>query len=144
MKINSLGHVVLKVADLERAEDFYTGLLGFEVCARYDENGMKMIFFSLGNHHDLALFEVPGGEAADDAAGLHHVAFCIGDSVDQLIAARSELDAAGVASDPVDHEVTKSLYLRDPDGNMLELYVDVSDVWRTNPDSIATVRPLAL
>jgi catechol 2,3-dioxygenase len=144
MEIQSLGHVVLKVTDLERAEGFYSGLLGLNVCARYDENGMKMTFFSLGNHHDLALFQVPGGTAVEESAGLHHVAFCIGTTLDQLREAKAHLHAAGIETAPTDHDVTKSLYLHDPDGNMLEVYVDVSDGWRSNPDRIATVKPLAL
>ena len=89
MKVESLGHVVLKVSDLERSEQFYNGVLGMDVCARFDEQGMKMIFFSLGNHHDLALAEVSGDDAAagEQAAGLHHVAFCIGKSLDELVKA---------------------------------------------------------
>ena len=146
MKIESLGHVVIKVTDLQRSEDFYTGILGLEVCARYHENGMKMAFFSLGNHHDLALMEVSGEQSAggDQAVGLYHAAFCIGTSMDQLKAAKAELDAAGIKMSPIDHVVTKSLYLDDPDGNTLELYVDVSDEWRREPQIIANVRPLEL
>lgn len=146
MKVQSLGHVVLKVTDLQRSEQFYNGLLGLPVCARFDENGMKMTFFSLGNHHDLAILEVSGEEAAggDGATGLHHVAFCIGTDIEQLIEARDQLQAAGFKPDPIDHEVTKSLYLDDPDGNNVELYVDVSDVWKREPQRIAQIAPLAL
>jgi len=146
MKIQSLGHVVLKVRDLERSERFYTGLLGMSVSARYDENGMRMTFFTLGNHHDLALMEVSGTAAAggDQAVGLHHVAFCIGESIDQLREAKARLEAADIALMPVDHDVTQSLYFDDPDGNTLELYVDMSEGWRSEPHRIATVKPLAL
>ena len=145
MKVHSLGHVVLKVSDLERSEQFYSGLLGMPVCARFDEDGMKMTFFSLGNHHDLAIAEVGGDEGAgDDAPGLHHVAFCIGQSMDDLIEARDLLQASGLSFMPIDHEVTKSLYLDDPDGNNVELYVDVSDVWKSDPQRIAQIGPLTI
>lgn len=146
MKVESLGHVVLKVSDLERSEQFYNGLLGMPVCARLTEKGMKMTFFSLGNHHDLAIAEVSGEEAAagDQAVGLHHVAFCIGDSLDQLVDAKAHLEAAGVKANPVDHEVTKSLYFSDPDGNNVELYVDASDAWRKEPQRVAQARSLEI
>jgi len=145
MKVQSLGHVVLKVTDLVRSEQFYTGILGMPVCARFDEQGMKMTFFSLGNHHDLALAEVSGEPTAgESAAGLDHVAFCIGTTLEELKAANSELEKVGIAVNPEDHEVTKSLYFDDPDGNTLELYVDVSDVWRKEPQRVAQAKPLEL
>ena len=145
MKVESLGHVVLKVADLERTEQFYSGVLGMPVCARFDEQGMKMTFFSLGNHHDLAVAQVSGQDRGPaDAPGLHHVAFCIGRDIEQLKEAKAHLQAAGIELDPIDHEVTKSLYFDDPDGNNIELYVDVSDVWRDDPQRIAQIAPLAL
>ena len=145
MKVESLGHVVLKVTDLARSEKFYSGILGLPVCARFDEQGMKMTFFSLGNHHDIALAQVSGEDkAGEQAAGLHHVAFRIGDSIDELKEAKVYLEGAGIELHPVDHEVTKSLYFHDPDGNMLEVYVDASDVWRQDPQRVAQVRPLQL
>ena len=101
-----------------RAEAFYGGFLGLPLCARYDENGMKMAFFTLGNHHDFAVSEVapdPSG-AAHAGPGLDHVAFKSGDSLDQLREAKAKLDAAGIEIRPMDHEVTKSLYFHDPDG----------------------------
>ena len=102
MKVHSLGHVVLKVADLERSEKFYSGVLGMSVCARFDQQGMKMTFFSLGNHHDLAIAEVSGEHIAggDQAVGLHHVAFCIGTSLDELVEAKVHLEAAGCHAGP--------------------------------------------
>jgi catechol 2,3-dioxygenase len=146
MKVESLGHVVLRVTDLERSEQFYNGVLGMPVCARFDEQGMKMTFFSLGNHHDLAIAKVSGAEAAagEEGVGLDHVAFCIGTSLDQLVEAKAQLEAAGIVPTPVDHEVTKSLYFNDPDGNTVEVYVDVSDVWREDPQRVAQVQPLEL
>jgi catechol-2,3-dioxygenase len=82
MKINALGHVVLRVTDRERSERFYNGILGLPICARFDEQGMKMAFFTLGNHHDFAVAEVSGegSTQSESAVGLHHVAFNIGTS----------------------------------------------------------------
>ena len=106
MKIQSLGHVVLRVRDMARAERFYSGVLGIPVCAHYDENGMKMAFFTLGNHHDFAVAEVSGEGSTDSesAVGLHHVAFKIGSSLDELREAKTKLEAAGIALRPMDHE----------------------------------------
>jgi catechol 2,3-dioxygenase len=145
MKIKSLGHVVLRVTDRERAERFYGDVLGLPICARYDEGGMKMAFFTLGNHHDFAVMEVTGeGSGGEASVGLHHVAFNIGTTLEELREARDRLGAAGIATTPIDHEVTKSLYFADPDGNGVEVYVDVSDAWRTNPEIVAQVKPLQL
>ena len=146
MQIQALGHVVLRVTDRGRAEKFYSDVLGLPICARYDENGMKMAFFTLGNHHDFAVLEVSGegSTQSQSAVGLHHVAFKIGDSLDQLREAKVKLEAAGLILDPVDHEVTKSLYFKDPDGNGIEVYVDVSDAWRQDPQRVAQGAPLEL
>jgi catechol 2,3-dioxygenase len=146
MKVRSLGHVVLRVTDRERAERFYGGVLGLPVCARLDEGGFKMAFFTLGNHHDFAVMEVTGegSSRSETAVGLHHVAFNIGTTLDELREAKAKLDAAGIATHPIDHEVTKSLYFADPDGNGIEVYVDASDAWRREPQRVAQVMPLEL
>ena len=146
MKIRSLGHVVLRVTNRERAESFYGGVLGLPLCARFDEDGMKMAFFTLGNHHDFAISEVSGEGSArgENAVGLDHVAFKIGDSLDDLREAKKKLEAAGIALTPIDHEVTKSLYFADPDGNGIEFYVDVSDAWRKDPQRVAHAKPFEL
>jgi catechol 2,3-dioxygenase len=145
MRITALGHVVVKVTDQARAEAFYNGVLGLPICAR-SQDGAKMTFFSLGNHHDFAVMEVSGegAKAGDAGAGLHHVAFRIGTRLEELREAKAKLDAAGVASTPIDHEVTNSLYLADPDGNGVELYVDVSDAWRSDPQRVTKIAPLDL
>ena len=146
MKIQRLGHVVLRVADRDRSEKFYSGVLGIPMIARYDENGAKMAFFSLGNHHDLAVSQVSaeGGEASENEVGIDHVAFHIGEGIETLREAKTVLDRAGIVSTPIDHEVTLSLYFKDPDGNGVELYVDASDAWRREPGRVAQARPLTL
>src|SRR5271167_4035736 len=110
MKIRSLGHVVLRVTDRARAERFYGGVLGLPLCARFDERGLKMAFFTLGDHHDFAVLEVTGegSNRSESAVGLHHVAFNIGTTLDELRKAKTKLDAAGIATNPIDHGVTKS------------------------------------
>ena len=146
MKISQLGHVVLRVTDIARAERFYNGILGLPIVTQFEQPGIRMTFFTLGNHHDFALMEVSGEGSSDaeSAVGLHHVAFKIGDSLDQLREAKAYLEAAGVAVNPVDHEVTKSLYMADPDGNGVEVYVDASDVWKREPARVAQLAPLEL
>jgi catechol 2,3-dioxygenase len=146
MKIQSLGHVVLRVTDRDRAEKFYGDVLGLPICARFDEGGFKMAFFTLGNHHDFAVMEVSGDGSgrSETAAGLDHVAFNIGTTLDELREAKAKLDAAGITTKPVDHEVTKSLYFEDPDGNGIEVYIDASDVWRREPERVAQAMPLEL
>jgi catechol 2,3-dioxygenase len=146
MKIQALGHVVVRVKDRARAEKFYNGVLGLPICARFDEGPMKMAFFTLGNHHDFAVMQVSGEgtNQSESAVGLDHVAFKIGKSLDELREAKATLEAAGITSNPVDHEVTKSLYFKDPDGNGVELYVDASDAWRKDPQRVAQLRPLEL
>jgi catechol 2,3-dioxygenase len=143
MKISALGHVVLRVSDLERAERFYGDVLGLPLCARYDENGLKMAFFTLGNHHDFAVMQADG-PIAPATSGLFHVAFKIGDNLDQLREAKAKLEAAGLAVMSMDHEVTKSIYFTDPDGNGIELYVDASDIWRREPGRVARAVPMEL
>ena len=144
MKVHSLGHVVLKVRDQQRAEVFYNGLLGIPIAARYAP--LSMTFFTLGNHHDFAVLAI--GDDAEDppakSAGLFHVAFKIGDSVDELREAKLKLEAAGLKVEAYDHIVTKSIYFNDPDGNTIELYIDASDVWKQRPEAVAQATPFDL
>lgn len=144
MKIQSLGHVVIKVRDQQRAEAFYNGLLGLPIVARM--GAPQMTFFSLGDHHDFAVMAVGEGgpDAPENAPGLLHVAFKIGTDIDVLRAAKRELETAGVEVQAFDHEVSKSIYFRDPDGNTVELYVDASDVWKRRPEAVAHIAPLVL
>lgn len=144
MKIQSLGHVVIKVRDQEVAEAFYNGILGLPIVARMER--YHMTFFSLGNHHDFAIAAI-GDEAAaapKNAPGLAHVAFKIGDTLDELREAKAHLESAGIKLRTADHSVSQSLYFHDPDGNMVELYVDGSDAWKKEPALVAQAEPLEL
>lgn len=120
-----IGHVHLKVADLERALSFYRDVLGFEVTQRM---GAQAAFLSAGGyHHHIGLntWESAGGRPpAAGATGLYHVAILyptraeLADALRRLIAAGIPLEGAA------DHGVSEALYLRDPDGNSVELYWD--------------------
>jgi catechol 2,3-dioxygenase len=146
VQVKQLGHAVLKVRDVQKAEEFYSGVLGLPVAARMEE-GLKMTFFTLGNHHDFAIVEVDpdGPNAPENGPGLFHVAFKVGESLDELRGVKRELESAGVPIDMIaDHTVSQSIYLRDPDGNGIELYIDCSDVWKTDPQAVATIGPLTL
>ena len=135
MPVRSLGHAVLKVRNRARAEAFYHDILGMPIATRNE----RMTFFTLGNHHDFAVLEVgddaPLAEA--NGVGLFHVAFNVGEGLDDLRTMKAELEAHGVTIDrQVDHTVSQSLYLTDPDGNGVELYVDTSDVWKDDPSAL--------
>jgi catechol 2,3-dioxygenase len=131
VQVQALGHVVLKVRNLQRSEGFYSGTLGMPIISRLSDP--RMTFFSLettGNHHDFALVEL-GFDApspVDDATGLAHVAFKVGSSVEEFGLARSLLEASGA---PVLYEAergfSKSVHVLDPDGNEIEFYVDILD-----------------
>ena len=118
-----LNHAVLFVSDLERAERFYTDVVGMQVAAR--EPRANAAFLRLprsGNHHDLGLFGL-GSSAAPKrrgGIGLYHLAWQV-DTVDELAEARHVLANAGALSGESDHGATKSLYGADPDGNEFEV-----------------------
>ena len=141
-----IGHVHLKVADLDRAVAFYRDVLGFEVTGRL---GDQAAFLSAGGyHHHIGLntWESKGGSAPPrGSTGLYHVAIrfptrsALANAVQGLITARYPIEGAA------DHAVSEAIYLRDPDGNGLELYWDrPREEWPIAPDgSVAmTVEPL--
>lgn len=125
---------------------FYRDVLGFHEVARYGE---RMVFFSQGeNHHDLALLEI-GAAATPPSAqsvGLAHVAFRVGKTLEDLRQFKRHLESHKVAIRGMsDHKVSQSLYLNDPDGIELEVYVDADPrIWKEDPSSVATIEPLRL
>src|SRR3569833_1495151 len=131
-----IGHVHLKVADIERGLKFYHDVLGFEVTTRY---GTQAVFLSAGGyHHHIALntWESLGGSPPPpNATGLYHVAILyptralLADALRRVLAAGIELEGAA------DHGVSEALYLRDPDENGVELYWDrPKDQWPRDPE----------
>jgi catechol 2,3-dioxygenase len=148
IRVRNVGHVVLKVRDIERSARFYRDVLGLKEVAR-GEFGRPMAFFSTGdNHHDVAVMQMgPDAPAPPpEATGLYHVALRIGTSLDELRAARAHLEAHGIDKMRIrDHVVSQSIYVDDPDGNMVELYVDADpSTWRDTPEAVANSRPLSL
>jgi len=148
-KVIELGHIVLYVGNLERSLAFYRDLLGWPVVL--EPARFPAAAFRAGNtHHDLLLIEV-----GDDAQpiprrrrlGMYHFGVKMGDTDDELraiarrVAEHPELTTVVGATD---HGVTHSLYVLDPDGNELELYIDVAGVDWDDPAALATARPLAL
>ena len=144
----SIGHVHLKVADLDRALAFYCGVLGFELTQRY---GTSAAFISAGGyHHHIGLntWESLGGSAPPSGStGLFHLAIlypsraALADALRRLRAADVPLDGAS------DHGVSEALYLRDPDQNGVELYWDCpKEAWPRTPDGSLAMftRPLNL
>ena len=157
MEIKELGHIVLYVRDLQGSARFYRDVLGWRQIVPADDGASPLrapvAAFSAPSgrtHHELLLIEV-GPDAAPQPegrrVGLYHFGLKIGEDDDDLREALDRLQAAGT---PVlgasDHTVTHSLYIADPDGNEIELYVDVPGVdWRSDPALVAApIKPLRL
>jgi catechol 2,3-dioxygenase len=158
MEVKELGHLVLYVHDIERSAHFYRDVLGWRQVSGWGISGDMLgnapvaAFSAPGGrtHHELLLIEV-GADAADQPAGrrvgLYHFGLRIGDNDDDLRAAVQALQSAGATIvGASDHTVTHSLYILDPDGNEIELYVDVAGVdWHTDPALVmAPIKPLRL
>jgi catechol 2,3-dioxygenase len=149
MKVQELGHAVLYVRDVERSARFYGDLLGLP---RVGEPWPGAAAFSGGRtHHELLLIEV-GKDASPippgPRVGLYHLGFKVGTTDDELREALAELREAGVTiRGASDHTVTHSLYVLDPDGNEIELFVDVlpESSWQDDPALVmAPIRRLVL
>ena len=128
IRLTRIGHVALRVADVERSRAFYTTLLGFEVMEEDPEHGG--VFMALeGLSHTIDLFPVDDARTAPaqtpGAVGVRHVAFLV-DSEQALKEAYETLQANGVTIvRAIDHVSQKSIYFQDPDGNLLEIYYEL-------------------
>jgi len=141
-----IGHVHLKVADLERAIGFYSGVLGFELQQRY---GGQAAFLSAGGyHHHIGLntWESRGGQPpAPGSTGLYHTAFLYPDRASLADALRRLLGAGIAIEGASDHGVSEAIYLRDPDGNGVELYRDRPEAdWPRHADGSLAMVTMAL
>ncbi len=148
MKAHYLGHVVFYVKSLQRSLAFYRDLLGFQEVGRIFE-GKAAALTSGRTHHELLLIEVGDAPAPPTGLrrGLYHIGIKVGDSLEELRAAKRELEQAGVHIEGMsDHTVSQSLYLHDPDGNEVEIYVDADpSIWKHDPAAVvAPIKPLRL
>ena len=130
IRLTGLGHVLLRVLDLERARTFYTEVLGFRVLEEDPEHGGLFLALA-GQSHAIDLFAVKYPEAArlqsPGVRGLGHVAFRVA-SEDALKEAYASLREHGVeVTRSIDHVSQKSVYFQDPDGNTLEIYYERPD-----------------
>jgi catechol 2,3-dioxygenase len=147
MQVKELGHIVLYVRDIERSRRFYRDVLGWNEIAG---EGPMAMFSSGRTHHELLLLEV-GPNAAPippgRRVGMYHFGLKIGTTDEELREALQTLaDAGANVVGTADHSVTHSLYITDPDGNEIELYIDVQpELWREDPKAVlAPVRALRL
>jgi catechol-2,3-dioxygenase len=152
MTVRELGHLVLYVRDVRRSAAFYRDVLGWnQILPEPQSDPVAVAAFSSGRtHHELLLIEV-GADATPipqgRRVGLYHFGLNVGESDDDLRDALDRVRAAGATVvGASDHTVTHSVYVLDPDGNEVELYVDVPGVdWRAEPALIgAAIRPLKL
>jgi len=148
MLVKELGHLVLYVRDLEASRRFYRDVLGWNEIVGVEH---QMAMYSSGRtHHELLLIEV-GPDAAPippgRRVGMYHFGLKVGTTDEELREALEALSNAGANMvGTADHGVTHSLYITDPDGNEIELYIDVQpELWREDPTAVlAPIRALRL
>jgi catechol 2,3-dioxygenase len=152
MEVKELGHIVLYVRNLEKSAHFYRDILGFHPINEATP-GMRAAAFnstSHRTHHELLLIEVGEDAPAPSRgrrAGLYHFGLKVGTTDDELKDVIQTLQANDVTMvGASDHTVTHSLYILDPDGNEIELYIDVQpEVWHEDPKAVLSpVKPLRL
>jgi catechol 2,3-dioxygenase len=155
VRVRELGHIVLYVRDVRRSAAFYRDVLGWRQILPDPSDagsGASVVagFSSGRTHHELLLIQV-GEDAAPvplgRRIGMYHFGLNVGETDDDLREALTAVvDAGGTVVGASDHTVTHSLYVLDPDGNEIELYVDVPGVdWQSDPALVAApIRPLRL
>src|SRR5437660_4353911 len=151
MEVKELGHLVLYVRSVARSRHFYRDVLGWKEVGGDQPMGMPAAAFSSGRtHHELLLIEVGEGATpipAGRRVGMYHFGLKVGETDEELKDVYRQLTDAGVkVVGASDHTVTHSLYIEDPDGNEIELYIDVQpEVWREDPAAVfAPIKPLRL
>lgn len=146
--MTELGHVVYYVRNLQTSVEFYSEAVGLTVSGTVF-NGRASLLTGGRTHHELLLIEVGdlNGPLTGKRVGLYHTGWKVGESLDELRAARDRITGLGYAIDgQSDHTVSQSLYLRDPDGNEIELFIDNPDFdWRSDTSWMdEPVKPLVL
>ena len=146
--MTTLGHVVFYVRDLQKSVRFYTDIVGLELKGRIFDNRAALLSGG-STHHELLLIQIGDAEGPlqGKRIGLYHVGWKVGDNLDILKKLLIKLQALDFPVDGLsDHTISQSIYLRDPDGNELELYVDDPNFDWKNDDSWmqAPVKPLDL
>ena len=149
MKAKFLGHVVFYVKDIEKSLDFYNKLIGFKIVGSFNKPFKATALSSGRTHHELLLIEV--GQAPKPSKGnrlgLYHIGIKVGDSLNELSLVKKELLNARVnITGMSDHTVSQSIYIEDPDGNEVELYVDDNSInWKEEPELVMSpIKPLYL
>ena len=146
--MTELGHVVYYVRDLQRSLKFYSEVVGLAVTGRIF-NDRAALLSGGRTHHELLLIEVgeAPGPLTEKRIGLYHVGWKIGSDLAELKQARDRILELGYRIDGLsDHTLSQSIYLRDPDGNEVELFVDNPDFdWQHDSSWMqAPVKPLRL
>ncbi len=149
MQVHYLGHIVFYVKDLKTSLHFYRDILGLQEIGPAKQSFKAAALTSGRTHHELLLIEVGTAPGPPTGArrGFYHAGFKVGDSMEELKKVLAELKNAGIEINGMsDHTVSKSIYVFDPDGNEIELYIDDKDIdWKKNPELVLVpIKPLDL
>ena len=149
MKAHFLGHVVFYVENIDNSLKFYHELIGFNIVGTFKKPFYAVALSSGRTHHELLLIEVGSAPKPPKGhrLGLYHIGIKIGDSLEELTNVKRELTNFGIPiSGMSDHKVSQSIYISDPDGNEVELYVDDPNIdWKNEPNLVMSpIKPLFL